>query len=310
MIKAIHIKLLLLFSLSILFGHSAFAQNQQVCVGQEVTYHMYGFDGSSVQWSINTTPAVDITHTIDASNGVLHPPHSDPNYFKDSFTHTWTAAGTYTIQIVESNNSCDSDPITFTVEVHDLPDNSYVLGSPTICKGEVANISLSDSQIGVNYQLRLEDDDSNVGTVVAGTGGAISFNVNPTVTTTYNVLATNTSTTCISELTSKSTVTVKEIPTTNLTISSTSTCLGDDGLVTIENYEADVTYTLYVDGNLTAFTPSPNVLNMDLIIDATNLITATDYTITIKAEKNACLVDMDNGSILTVKPVPILGNIE
>lgn len=278
---------------------------------------MYGFDGSSVQWSINTTPAVDITHTIDASNGVLHPPYQpDPNvppeliYFKDSFSHTWLTPGTYTIQIVESNNSCDSDPVTFTVEVHALPDNTYVLGSPTICNGDAANITVSDSQVGVNYQLRLEDDDSNVGTVVAGTGGAISFNVNPTVTTTYNVLATNTSTTCISELTSKSTVTVKEIPTTNLTISSTSTCLGDDGLVTIENYEADVTYTLYVDGNLTAFTPSPNVLNMDLIIDAADLITATDYTITIKAEKNACIVDMDNSSILTVKPLPIMSDIE
>ncbi|MBC6992584.1 hypothetical protein H9S92_00265 [Lewinella lacunae] len=77
-----------------------------------------------------------------------------------------------------------------------------------------------NSESGVSYQLRLNSDDTNVGTPIEGTGASISFMVSPLVLTTYNVFATNTTTGCENELTDISTVSVEPAldPGTNGTL--------------------------------------------------------------------------------------------
>ena len=54
-----------------------------------------------------------------------------------------------------------------------------VVTDPSTCLGTSVNITLVGSVSGVNYQLRADNDDSLVGTAVAGTGSDIKFPVNP-----------------------------------------------------------------------------------------------------------------------------------
>ncbi len=137
-----------------------------------------------------------------------------PNSFSSTLQNptitsaTILASGTYTVTITDANGCTDSDEVTVTVNV--LPANNYTVSDPSICSGDNATITISGSETGVTYQLRDDSDDSNVGSAVAGTGSAINLVVSPTVTTTYNILATNTTTNCYAELTDKSIVTVAD----------------------------------------------------------------------------------------------------
>jgi hypothetical protein len=93
-----------------------------------------------------------------------------------------------------------------------LPDNSFTLSDPAICAGETATITQSGSEVGVDYQLRIEGSNVPVGNPITVTGLAISFDVTPGSTTVYNVFATNATTSCEAELIDKSTVSLNELP--------------------------------------------------------------------------------------------------
>lgn len=122
---------------------------------------------------------------------------------------TVAVSGTYTVRVVQGScTSAASNSITVTV--NPLPDASLAVSDATIYEGQTATIQVTGSQNGVNYQLRLNSDDTDVGALVAGNGGIISFNVSPLVTTQYNVYATNG--TCSVELTDIATVTVLPVP--------------------------------------------------------------------------------------------------
>jgi hypothetical protein len=99
-------------------------------------------------------------------------------------------------------------------------------------------LTLSGSQVGVNYQLRTGT--TPIGSPVAGTGSAISFaTVNPTTSTQYNVLATTASGGCSSQITDTKTVIVNE---TGIII-SLLTCNGQPGLNFFTNSEFGTTTT-------------------------------------------------------------------
>ncbi|MBI5762095.1 MAG: immunoglobulin domain-containing protein [Planctomycetes bacterium] len=74
--------------------------------------------------------------------------------------------------------------------------------SGSICSGQSVDILLSDSQSGVTYQLR--EGATALGLPVAGTGGAIQLSATLTTATTqtrtFNVLATNTTSGCNSQI--------------------------------------------------------------------------------------------------------------
>ncbi|MFZ9045897.1 MAG: hypothetical protein ACO2ZZ_08515, partial [Cyclobacteriaceae bacterium] len=132
----------------------------------------------------------------------------------------------YKLLATDNDGTITSDEVTVTI--NELPDATLTLSSDaTICSGATATITLNSSVSGINYQLRDDSDDSNVGSAVAGTGGNITFNVTPSASTTYNVLATNGTTSCNAELTDKVTITVNPVPDATLTLSSDATiCSG------------------------------------------------------------------------------------
>ncbi|MCK9399076.1 MAG: T9SS type A sorting domain-containing protein [Bacteroidales bacterium] len=121
-----------------------------------------------------------------------------------------TLTGTaYRIRVVSSNPVITGTDNGSNLTVNPLPTVTYTLTATpsTIYNGSSSTLSLSGSQTGVNYQLRIVT--TPVGSAVAGTGSAISFApVSPGSTTTYNVLATNATTGCSVQQTSTATVTV------------------------------------------------------------------------------------------------------
>jgi len=199
----------------------------------------------------------------------------------------------YTLTVTDTYGCAATNDVTVTV----LPDVTFALQETQsiLCNGDNAEVTITAgggdgtytySNDGSNYQV------SNVFDLPAGTHTLYVKDGNGCVAS--------------GSITINEPVALK----TGLAIIASDICLGDEGIVTIENYETDVTYTLFVDGNPTASTAAPNGVNIDLIIDAAVLIAATDYTITIKAMKNSCVVDMDNSTMITVKPLPIMSEIE
>ncbi|MRT94529.1 hypothetical protein [Ancylomarina sp. 16SWW S1-10-2] len=224
MIKFLHIKLLLLFSLSILFGHSAFGQSfpdfvatQNVCVDEAVTYSAYGLDGSQLFFDIYESDGITVVSLGNVltlvGSSVTVVSGADLYYKYEKEDYVWTKAGTFVVKIREKTSSgCEGGNTThLTVVVSTLPNQALSLNDPSICPTETASILLSNSELGVNYQLRLDSDDSNVGALVSGTGSDITFDVSPAVTTVYKVYAENSVSSCGVELDDKSTVTVEDL---------------------------------------------------------------------------------------------------
>jgi hypothetical protein len=139
------------------------------------------------------------------------------------------AAGTYQYRVSVTTNCGSAGPNSFTLTVNPLPDDKTVSAqNSTVCVGSGTNIIVQNSQSGVNYQLRIGT--SNVGSPVAGTGGNINLPTgNLTSNTTFNVLATNTSTGCSLQLTNTPTVIVEQTPiapTITKYPNTTSVCAG------------------------------------------------------------------------------------
>ncbi|MDE5424051.1 hypothetical protein L3073_17685, partial [Ancylomarina sp. DW003] len=164
MIKPIHIKLLLLFSLSILFGHPAFAQSitdpvpteQHICVGEDATYTVFGFPGSTIQWYVTPdggsqvyltgqdATVLDGTGNFTHTNGLI--------YNKATYTHQWTAVdypvGGYVLQIQEVSDNpaaCVSGILApgLKVNIHAKPAINSITPTHIVCSGDKGSLAVS-----------------------------------------------------------------------------------------------------------------------------------------------------------------------
>lgn len=90
----------------------------------------------------------------------------------------------------------------------------------TVCFGQNATITLSGSEAGVNYQLRIGATD--IGSPLTGNGGDLTFNVSPSATTNYTIHVVE----CDITYTDEAIVTVNPIPDVSTTIPNQSVCSG------------------------------------------------------------------------------------
>ncbi|MFD0777972.1 T9SS type A sorting domain-containing protein [Flavobacterium myungsuense] len=96
-----------------------------------------------------------------------------------------------------------------------------VTGGGPYCIGSTApSIGLNNSQLLVNYQLKLDGVD--VGSPIAGTGAALNFGVQSTAGV-YSIVADNGS--CTTTMNSSKTVTVNPLPTATIAIDNTTQCI-------------------------------------------------------------------------------------
>ena len=124
--------------------------------------------------------------------------------------------GTYTVKVRDYGSCKNTEQTAPAVTIgtdSPFPNTSFSVDDPAVCKGESAIINLSGSESGVNYQLRNDQDNSNVGNPLISIGGGLTFSVSTTTTTTYNIYATA-GAGCSKVMSDKSTVTVQPLPNT------------------------------------------------------------------------------------------------
>ena len=114
-----------------------------------------------------------------------------------------------------------------TVVVNPNPTATLTVSDTTICNGGTARIVVSNTELGVKYQLR--DGTTGIGSGIPGNGTTITFIISPTDTTIYNIYATDTTTTsmCEVELTDKAEVNVVNCDFGDLPDGTTDTLAGD-----------------------------------------------------------------------------------
>jgi hypothetical protein len=127
----------------------------------------------------------------------------------------WTSVGgPYILTVTEtftSTTGCEGLPVSLNIIVDPLPTPFNVTGTGGYCFGGLGlPVGLSDSEIGVNYQLQL--DGINSGASIPGTGESISFG-NKTVAGTYTVVATSSlETACSMNMTGSAIISINPLP--------------------------------------------------------------------------------------------------
>ncbi len=145
--------------------------NTSVCLGSAETYSTPLVGSHTYAWVVTRG-----TFTIGATNNIINV--------------TWTSTGAGAVSVTETGAS----PVvnTLPVTVNPVPPDNNAVSDPTTCANVPVNIIISAAPAGISYQLRLNSDNSPVGSPVSSmAGGDVSIPVTPAATTTYNIWASN-----------------------------------------------------------------------------------------------------------------------
>jgi Secretion system C-terminal sorting domain len=155
-----------------------------------------------------------------------------------------TASGTYTVVATDGATSCTNNMTgSATININPLPTVYAVTGGGSACAGTAGVlVGLANSQVGVSYQLY--NGASTSGSAVAGTGAAISFGFR-TTSGTYTVVATNSTTTCVNNMSGSAVVTINPLPTDWAFTGGGTFCSGGSVTIGLVNSDAGVNYQLY-----------------------------------------------------------------
>ncbi len=161
---------------------------------------------------------------------------------------TITAAGTYTAKATNTTTGCLNNMYgSASVYILPMPTVYSVTGGGGYCAGGAgANVGLSGSTFGVNYQLYLGGVPT--GSPVAGTGSAITFGPQA-ATGVYTVVATNASSGCVSNMTGSVTVSINSLPNVYTVTGGGGYCAGGTMIgIGLSNSDPGVNYQLYRGG--------------------------------------------------------------
>ncbi len=172
----------------------------------------------------------------------------------------WTSiGGPYVLTVTEtytSTTGCEGLPVTLNIIVDPLPTPFNVTGTGGYCFGGAGlPVGLSDSELGVNYQLQFNG--VNSGGLVPGTGNPISFG-NKTAEGTYTVVATSAlETACTVNMTGSAIITIIALPIPTISgLSAVQTALST--VYTTEAGMSNYVWTISAGGTITAGGGSTN----------------------------------------------------
>lgn len=215
-----------------------------------------------------------------------------------------TAPGTYTVLATNTSTGCNSwmngSPV---VSIDPVP-NVYTLSGPNgYCPGSSGvTISLSSSQTGVNYYLKI--DGSSTGPTTSGTGGELSW-TNLTAVGTYTVLATNSSM-CSSSMTGEIAVSVYPLPTVYSMGGGGSYCPGGSGVsVTLSGSQTGTNYQLKANGTNLG---SPLAGNNG-VLEWPYQTTAGNYTVVATNATTGCVNAMSGSTTVSIYPLSVGGTL-
>ncbi len=225
-------------------------------------------------------------------------------------TDALTAVGTTTFKVVATASALPSCPVdltqTFTVTVTPtLTTPSITLTSSTpLCDGGTATVSVTNSLLGVAYQIFNGNYAS--GPVVIGTGHAITLtSASLTNSTSLTVRASNS---CGAFLTSATvTVPVNTIAAYTLSSTTTNICSSGTATVTLAGSEANTTYSLQyfdvVSRTYKEFSPARSFTTgttAGATVSLTTPALTASTTLKMVASRGGCFKDMANTVEVTV----------
>jgi hypothetical protein len=190
----------------------------------------------------------------------------------------------------------------------DIPADLVVNGSD-ICMGDDGTVVVEASEPGVQYQLRLNSDDTPIGSPLNGDGNDITFTVSPNTTTEYNVLATITATGISTELSTIATVTVNDLPDNTLTVSDPIICAGEDATITLSNSEVGVSYQLRRNSNDSNIGAAVGGTGGDIDFVLVGLSTSADFNVLATVNATACQAELADLASVTVNSLPAVSLI-
>jgi gliding motility-associated-like protein len=198
-------------------------------------------------------------------------------------TFTTTIEGTYSVIITDPVTTCVSLSASGAVTVNPLP--TVTVNSPTVCAGSPAVVTATPGTAGTySYAWTVPGGASNPGNVASFTA---------TVSGTYSVVITNTTTSCVSASAS-GIVTINPLPTA--TVNSPTVCAGTPANVTATpGVPGTYNYTWTVPGG------------------ASNPGNASSFTATVSGTYSVILTDPVTGcvstsaaGVVTINPIPVI----
>lgn len=199
-------------------------------------------------------------------------------------------SGTYTIKAINPVTGCEAKMNGSTI-INIAPQIYNVLPAGILCPGQ--EISLSGSQLGVNYQLR-RNGTFDMGAPVPGTGGSIIMG-NASLYGTYSVVAINATTNCVSYM--NDSATLYPDPTAFTIVPDGVACEGD--LIGLNGSEIGVDYVLLLE----------NAIHVDTISGTGSPISfgpqliAGNYTILAVSQTSYCIYTMNGSTVLNDAPL-------
>ena len=219
---------------------------------------------------------------------------------------------TYTLVSVADATACPgivTGTGMTTITVNLAPQINLAVGSTInpLCSGGVSAVTVTNSQVGVSYQLRNDADNSTIGAPVIGDGTTISLPTGPLLTnTTFNVLATSTGCPPV-ELTNTTTITVSGTINAGLAVSpvDNTVCTGSSTIIQVAASENGVLYQLRDDADdslIGAAVPGTGA-TIDLPTGPLNINT----TFNVLASNGSCSIELTDSETVTVGPSPNAG---
>ena len=233
---------------------------------------------------LSATYAWDLTGGSPSSASILNPG-----------SVTYNAAGNYSISFSATNN-CGVSTITKSFNVTPLPSPFNVTGGGAYCNGSSGlPVGLASSESGVNYQLYKDGVAS--GSPIAGNGSAISFG-NKTAAGVYTIIATNASTSCVSNMQGSVTITILTLPTIVI-VNPPAVC---------SPATVDITLPAITSGSTPGLSFTYWTTNTAVTIVSTPSAVNTSGTYYIKGtDGNSCAFIQP--VVVTINPLPISFNV-
>ena len=259
------------------------AQTQSICEGAVKTYTVNGPGsgpvGSTYNWSLVGSNAGNYAGTTNLSAQTAN-----------AITINWasTPAGTYTLQVIETNNSCEGDPVTLTIVITAPPVAGTISGTQEVCTGATTTFAVSGNSASGTWS----SSDTNVAIVNAS--GEVTAVGAGTATISYTVVGTGGCTDAVATRT----VTVTNPPIAGTISGTQEVCTG-------------ATTTFAVSGNSASGTWSSSDTNVASVnasgeVTAVGVGTATiSYTV---AGTGGCTDAVATRTVTVTNP-PIAGTI-
>ncbi len=175
-----------------------------------------------------------------------------------------------------------------------LKNEIAVKGSATICQGSTAKIELTNSEIGVSYQLYKGTD--AIGNSLTGTGAAMTMGT-VSEAGTYKVYTTVSG--VKSQVTGEAIISIQNPPTVFSMSGGGSGCQGESFPIGLQNSENAVLYQLYMNG---AASGGAVTGVTGKAIDFGKFTTAGSYS--VRAIKNGCAQNMTGSATIVFKTAP------